>query len=202
MTGTAESDQELARVFASENSTLAGEAFSELMKRHTGVFVGTCRRSVGSHRQDAEDLFQEFSTRLLKNRSQYVAERGAWKTWATKVLKNLARDWMAKRRTHDKHFRFNNPQTDLATHDGTSAEQTTIVRKMADDSFDCLQGIDDEDVRLVFLMRVQLGWTLRQIQTVLQMKDTSAVDRAARRGQVALRQCLESKGWTDGDLNS
>ncbi len=77
--------------------TQAGDqaATTQLYERYESYWFRICLR-YGRNRAEAQDIFQEGTVRLFQVLGKFDAERGAFKSWSSKVIVNAALNYLKK----------------------------------------------------------------------------------------------------------
>jgi RNA polymerase sigma-70 factor (ECF subfamily) len=161
-----------------------GSAFAELWRQHEPALRGLALRYAGHDRDLAEEALAEVTARLLEERvrGHYDPARG-WLAWVRAILRNHICDVLRARFRH----RQVPIEADLAQHEHADLD-------LARDLADCLARLPEDQRRLLSRKYVD---GIRQAKIAVELKRSDAwVSRALEAAREALRECLQTKGYT------
>ena len=179
------SDPDLLRRFASGQDH---RAFREVVRRHGGMVLGTCRRVLG-HRQDAEDAFQA-AFLVLARRARAILWRGSAGPWlyatAYRVALRMRRSQRARERTERAAGQANGT---AATHSASSRAAWRELCAVLDQELTRLPGHYRAPLVLCYLE----GKTTDQAAAELRVPRGTIASRLVRARQL-LRRRLGRRG--------
>ncbi len=182
MVNSGVTDESLFRQYRRGNMS----AFDQLYQRYRRPLYLFLLRSTGAE-ADAEDLFQELWSRILKAEPDF--QQGSFKAWAFRIARNLNIDWFRRRniRPVDRDTQLHEP----------AGDSPGPERRAAD--LDCheqlLEAIGElpAEQKEAFLLKEESGLGLQQIAELAGVGRETLKSRlryAMKRLRQALEDCL------------
>ncbi|MFT4666135.1 MAG: RNA polymerase sigma factor (sigma-70 family) [Polaribacter sp.] len=134
-------------------------ANTQLYERYESYWFRICLR-YGRNRSEAQDIFQEGAVRLFQVLDKFDLERGAFKSWSSKVIVNAALNYLKK---HQWQQSFEDLKMAEGKIDGS---ENTLEKLSAKELIEVIQKLPS-GYRVVFNMHEIEGYTHHEIAVAM-----------------------------------
>ena len=176
-------------------------AFEQVYKLSAPTLFGIALKLM-PEREQAEDVLQEAYVQIWRHADRFAPAQGAAMAWLVGIVRFRAIDRLRKERKLSERYYALDAIDEAGSDERRAIEQDPLVVDASDAEemagakhkaiYDCLNKLDSK-VRACILLALHEGYTHQELSAYIGAP-LGSVKSWLRRGMVALRQCLQSKG--------